>query len=227
MTASFSPVAVVTGGARGIGLAVAQWFLSHGHRVALRDTDAATLRATEAALDDPSRAQAIPCDVSQPAQVTDATVQTESHFGRIDALVNNAGVAVFKPIGQTSFEERQTMLGIHLTQQQATELGTMGIRVNAVALGPIDTEMAKLVHSAAIGSDYRDVIPLERYGTTDAIANAMGFLRSAAANSVNAQVPAVDGGFDAAGVGLPTLRKTAAAPARQVAGKTRLRRSDS
>ncbi len=103
------------------------------------------------------------------------------------------------------------MLGIHLTQQQATELGTMGIRVNAVALGPIDTEMAKLVHSEAIRSDYHDVIPLERYGMTDAIANAMGFLCSAAANSVNAQVPAVDDGFDAVAVGLPTLRKTAAA----------------
>jgi meso-butanediol dehydrogenase/(S,S)-butanediol dehydrogenase/diacetyl reductase len=90
MTASFSPVAVVTGGARGIGLAVAPWFLTHGHRVALRDIDAATLRATEAALDDPSRVLAIPCDVSQPAQVTVATEQTESYFGRIDALVNNA-----------------------------------------------------------------------------------------------------------------------------------------
>ena len=261
MTASSSPVAVVTGGARGIGLAVAQWFLTHGHRVALWDNDATTLRATEAALDDPSRVLAIHCDVSQPAQVTDATEQTESYFGRIDALVNNAGVAVFKPIGQTSFEEWQTVLGtnlngpflctqaiapvmlktgggsvvniasisglrastlrvaygtskaalIHLTKQQATELGTMGIRVNAVAPGPVDTEIAKLVHSAAIRSDYHDVIPLERYGTTDEIANAVGFLCSEAASYVNGQVLAVDGGFDAAGVGLPTLRKTAAA----------------
>ena len=71
MTASSSPVAVVTGGARGIGLAVAQWFLTHGHRVALWDN--AALRATEAALDDPSRVLAIHCDVSQPAQVTGAT----------------------------------------------------------------------------------------------------------------------------------------------------------
>ena len=98
----------------------------------------------------------------------------------------------------------------HLTKQQATELGTMGIRVNAVAPGPVDTEMAKLVHSAAIRSDYHDVIPLERYGTTDEIANAVGFLCSAAASYVNGQVLAVDGGFDADGVGPPTLRKTTA-----------------
>ena len=82
MTASSSPVAVVTGGARGIGLAVAQWFLTHGHRVALWDNDATTLRATEAAIDDPSRVLAIHCDVSQPAQVTDATEQTEGCLGR-------------------------------------------------------------------------------------------------------------------------------------------------
>ena len=254
-----TPVAVVTGGARGIGLAVAQWFLAHGHRVALWDVDAATLQATEAALDDPGRVLAVACDVSNPDQVAAATAQVVARFGRIDALVNNAGVAVFKPIGQTTFEEWQTVLAtnlngpflctqaiapvmlktgggsvvniasisglrastlrvaygtskaalIHLTKQQATELGTVGIRVNAVAPGPVDTEMAKLVHSVAIRSDYHDAIPLERYGTTEEIANVVGFLCSAAASYVNGQVLAVDGGFAAAGVGLPTLRKNA------------------
>ena len=135
----------------------------------------------------------------------------------MDALVNNAGVAIFKPIGETSFEEWSLVLGtnfngvflctqaiaplmlqrgggaivnissisglrastlrvaygtskaavIHLTKQQASELGTVGIRVNAVAPGPVDTDMAKLVHSVAIRADYHDVIPLNRYGTVD------------------------------------------------------------
>lgn len=67
--------------------------------------------------------------------------------------------------------------------------------------------MAKLVHSAAIRRDYHDVIPLNRYGTTEEIAAVTGFLCSAAASYVNGQVLAVDGGFDAAGVGLPTLRR--------------------
>ena len=258
-----SPVAVVTGGARGIGLAVAQWFLAHGHRVALWDIDAGTLQQTEQTLNDAERVLAVACDVSQPDQVQAATAATVARFGRIDALVNNAGVAVFKPILQTSFEDWQTVLGtnlngpflctqaiapvmcqtgggavvniasisglrastlrvaygtskaalIHLTKQQATELGTVGIRVNCVAPGPVDTEMAKLVHSVAIRSDYHDVIPLERYGTTDEIANAVGFLCSPAASYINGQLLAVDGGFDAAGVGLPTLRKMAAAAA--------------
>jgi len=250
-------VAVVTGGARGIGLAVAQWFLAREHAVALWDIDAATLDRTEQALNDRDRVLAIHCDVSKPAAVTDAAKRTWDRLGRLDALVNNAGVAVFKPIGETTFEEWSFVLGtnlngpflctqacaplmrrsgggavvniasisglrastlrvaygtskaavIQLTKQQAVELGNVGIRVNCVAPGPVDTEMAKLVHSVAIRADYHDVIPLNRYGTTEEIASAVGYLCSDAASYVNGQVLAVDGGFDAAGVGLPTLRR--------------------
>jgi NAD(P)-dependent dehydrogenase (short-subunit alcohol dehydrogenase family) len=71
--------------------------------------------------------------------------------------------------------------------------------------------MAKLVHSVAIRSDYHDVIPLNRYGTVDEIADAVVFLCGPRAGYINGQVLAVDGGFEAAGVGLPTLRRTAAA----------------
>jgi NAD(P)-dependent dehydrogenase (short-subunit alcohol dehydrogenase family) len=71
--------------------------------------------------------------------------------------------------------------------------------------------MARLVHTPAIRADYHDAIPLGRYGTLDEIAAAIGFLCSPAASYVNGQVLAVDGGFDATGVGLPTLRRDAAA----------------
>ena len=98
---------------------------------------------------------------------------------------------------------------IALTKQQAIELGNAGIRCNVVAPGPVDTEMSKLVHSVAIRSDYYDTIPLNRYGTVEEIASVAGFLCSAGASYVNGQVLAVDGGFDASGVGLPTLRKNA------------------
>jgi NAD(P)-dependent dehydrogenase (short-subunit alcohol dehydrogenase family) len=71
--------------------------------------------------------------------------------------------------------------------------------------------MSKLVHSVAIRSDYYDAISLNRHGTTEEIAAAVGFLCSPAASYVNGQVLAVDGGFEASGVGLPTLRRSGGA----------------
>lgn len=253
------PVAVVTGGARGIGLAVARWFLAHGHRVALLDIEADTLRRTVADLGAPDAVLGLPCDVSDPAQVQEAIAGVARAFDRIDALVNNAGIATFKPIAETGYEDWRRVMAvnldgpflcsqacvphllaagggaivniasisglrastlrvaygtskaalIHLSRQQATELGTQGIRVNCVAPGPVDTEMAKQVHSPAIRKDYHDVIPLERYGTPEEIAEAVGFLCSPAASYINGQLLAVDGGFDAAGIGLATLRREA------------------
>ena len=260
---SSQPVAVVTGGARGIGLGIARQFLARGHRVALLDIDATTLEATRVALANPAQVLTVVCDVSQPEQVQAAIARVDATFGRIDALVNNAGIAVFKPIGSTSYAEWRAVLAtnlggaflctqactpvmlrsgggsivniasisglrastlrvaygtskaalIHLTRQQAAELGTVGIRANAVAPGPVETEMAKLVHSVAIRSDYHDVIPLNRYGLVEEVAAVVVFLCSAEAAYVNGQVIAVDGGFEATGVGLPTLRKMATTPA--------------
>ena len=249
------PVAVVTGGARGIGLAIAERFLAEGHRVALLDIDRKTLHATEKRLHDPDRVLALVCDVSNQEQVKPAIRRVAKAFGRIDALVNNAGIAIFKPVHETKLAEWQRVLAvnlggafictqacapvmmknggavvniasisglrastlrvaygtskaalIHLTKQYAAELGTVGIRVNCVAPGPVDTAMAKLVHSVAIRQDYYDTIPLNRYGTPEEIAAAVFFLCSHEASYINGQTLAADGGFEALGVGLPTLR---------------------
>ena len=251
------PVAVITGGARGIGLAIGEWFLRHGYRIALLDIDRVTLSATEAALARPDDVLALSCDVSRPAEVADAAAAVMARWGRVDALVNNAGVAVFKAALDTSFEEWRHVLGtnldgaflctqafgaimkaqksgaivniasisglrastlrvaygtskaaiIHMTKQYAVELGNFGVRVNAVCPGPVETEMAKLVHSVAVRSDYYDTVPLGRYGTTEEMANVVGFLCSKEASYVNGQYLANDGGFDAAGVGIPTFRR--------------------
>lgn len=254
--ASNSRVAVVTGGARGIGRSIGTWFLEHGYRVALLDRDTATLDRAVSEIDAPGALLGLHCDVSDPTQVRNAADQVLARFGRVDALVNNAGVAVFKPVLETTFDEWREVMAtnldgaflctqafgawmaqngggaivnvasisglrastlrvaygtskaalIHMTKQHAVELGSVGVRVNAVAPGPVETEMAKLVHSAAIRADYHDAIPLNRYGTVDEMAETIGFLCSDAASFINGQVLAVDGGFDAAGVGLPTLR---------------------
>ena len=249
-------VAIVTGSGRGIGFAAARRFLAEGWRVALLDIDKTLLDEAIARIDRPEATLALHCDVSDAAAVHAAVHRAAAHFGRLDALVNNAGIAVFKPILETTPEEWSRVLAVnltgpflatqaaapimaetgggavvnvtsisgirastlrvaygtskaalaHLTKQQAVELGALGIRVNAVAPGPVDTAMAKAVHTPEIRRDYHDTIPLNRYGLEEELAEAMFFLCSDRATYLTGQVIAVDGGFEATGIGLPTLR---------------------
>lgn len=256
--AATGEVAVVTGAARGIGLAIARRFLAEGWRVALLDIDGDGLGPARQALAADDRTLALTVDVADPLQVDDAIAAVDRAFGRIDALVNNAGTAIFKPLLETTHDDWSRVIGVNLTgpflcgqacapimlrhgggsivniasisglrastlrvaygtsksglmqltRQQAAELGPLGIRVNAIAPGPVDTAMAKAVHSAEIRADYHDAIPLNRYGTEDEIANAVWFLASREASYVNGQILAVDGGFESTGIGLTTLRGT-------------------
>jgi NAD(P)-dependent dehydrogenase (short-subunit alcohol dehydrogenase family) len=249
-------VALVTGAGRGIGLATAKRFLAEGWRVALLDIDAAQLDVAMAEIAAPAATIAIRCDVSDASGITEAVRRTAREFGRLDALVNNAGTAVFKPMLETSEAEWNRVLAvnltgpflavqaaapimaeggggsvvniasisglrastlrvaygtskaalIHLTKQQAVELAGLGIRVNAVAPGPVDTAMAKAVHTPEIRKDYHDTIPLNRYGLELELAEAIVFLCTERASYITGQVLAVDGGFEATGIGLPTLR---------------------
>jgi NAD(P)-dependent dehydrogenase (short-subunit alcohol dehydrogenase family) len=187
-------LALITGAARGIGLATAKRFLADGWRVALLDIDGEALQRSVAAINQPERTLALTCDVALPDQIDAAITQVNARFGSLDALVNNAGVAVFKPALETSLAEFQRTLDVnltgpflltkavvplmqkgsaivnitsisglrasalriaygtskaaleHLTKQLALELSVLGIRVNAVAPGPVDTAMAKAVH---------------------------------------------------------------------------------
>ena len=96
---------------------------------------------------------------------------------------------------------------IQLTKQQACELGEHGIRVNTVAPGPVKTKLSIAVHSEQIIKAYHDAIPLNRYGSEREIGEVIFFLSSPKASFVTGQTVAVDGGFEATGVGLPALRK--------------------
>ena len=107
--------AVVTGAARGIGLAITERFLAEGYRVAMIDIDAPTLMSAAARLSPADRVLAIECDVADPAQVDDAVERAVRAFGRVDALVNNAGIAVFKPLLEHTFEEWSRVIAVNLT----------------------------------------------------------------------------------------------------------------
>ena len=245
--------ALVTGAARGIGLATTRLFLENGWQVAMIDLDEDELDRAAAPLD---HVAAIPADVSDPDGATRLVAETLDRFGAIDALVNNAGVADFGPIEETTFERWRRVMAtnldgpflvsqaatpalkrtkgaivnvasisglrastlrvaygtskagvIHLTLQQAVELGEYGIRANAVAPGPVRTRLAMAVHTQDIIDAYHDALPLNRYGSEREIAEAIVFLCSDRASFITGQCLAADGGFEAAGIGLPALRK--------------------
>jgi len=248
-------VAVVTGAARGIGLSIAQRFHHEGYHVIIIDRDEETMRSCKMLLNGEERYSFFLCDVSDAAQVKTTFDKIASEFPAVHALVNNAGIAIFKPAPELTFEDWTAVMStnlngtflcsqaclpalikakgsivniasisgmrastlriaygtskaavMHLTKQQAVEYGNIGVRVNAVAPGPVETEMAKRVHSADIRAYYNDAIPMARYGTTEEIANTVYFLCSPEASYINGQIVAADGGFDAAGIGLPSLR---------------------
>ncbi len=102
MTSSTSKVASSQEAARGIGLATAKRFLAEGWRVALLDIEAELLNGAVADIADPDHTLALPCDVSDAKAVAAAMETMSKRFGRLDALVNNAGIAVFAPIMETS-----------------------------------------------------------------------------------------------------------------------------
>jgi len=243
MTSSPPKVALVTGAARGIGLATAKRFLAEGWRVALLDIEPTLLSEAVAGLANADNTLALHCDVADVAQVASAMDQLARRFGRLDALVNNAGVAVFAPLLETSEADWNRILAVnlsgpfictkaavpllreagggavvnitsisavrastlrsaygtskaglaHLTKQLAVELASLGIRVNGVAPGPVDTAMAKAVHTPEIRADYHDAIPLNRYGLEDELAEAIFFLSSERASYITGQILAVDG----------------------------------
>ena len=102
---------LVTGAARGIGLATTKLFLEDGWQVAMIDRDGATLFDASAELEN---VHPIDCDVSDPDQVTAMVAEVQTTCGSIDALVNNAGVADFGPIEDTTFERWKTVMATNL-----------------------------------------------------------------------------------------------------------------
>ena len=107
-------VAAITGAARGIGKACAQRFLDDGVKVVISDVDTDELEKTVNELGKPKELYAVPCHVARRADVDRAVATAVREFGRLDIMVNNAGVARNRDILEISEEEFDEIIGINL-----------------------------------------------------------------------------------------------------------------
>jgi len=148
-------VAVVTGAARGIGLAIAREFVAEGARVALADWLADDVTAAAATLG--PGALAVPTDVGDAAAVRRLVATTVERFGRLDIMVANAAVQAEIPFLELTEEEfdrvvRVNLKGTFLCGQTAArrmvDTGTRGTIINLTSVNAVVAHPV-LVHYAA------------------------------------------------------------------------------
>ncbi len=108
-------VAVITGGSRGIGLAIARIFATNGFDVVITGLDEARLKAAVTTMGQ-SAVTGLQCDVSNADSVRNLFNRVREQFAEIHVLVNNAGVAhALSPIEQLSLEDWKRVIGTNLT----------------------------------------------------------------------------------------------------------------
>lgn len=126
-----------------------------------------------------------------------ARMMVKRKWGRIVSIASVAGMRAVGS-GRTAYGVSKAAV-IGLTRQMAAELAEHGVTANAVAPGPVDTPMTKVLHSPDFRTQYTKAIPANRYGLTSEIASAVAYLASDEAGYINGTTVPVDGGFMATG----------------------------
>ena len=150
-------VVIVTGGASGIGLATAKRFGSEGARLVIADLhqDKADVAANELRRGGAPDAFGFACDVAKEEQVELTVARTLERFGRLDVVVNNAGLMVFKPIEELSTDDwlgvlRVDLLGaFYFTKQAFLHMKAGGAIVNVSSIHAVETEPLVAPYAAA------------------------------------------------------------------------------
>lgn len=152
------PIALVTGGAQGIGLACAEAIAESGARIVLADIKADGVAAAAAKLG--NGAVGLVCDMSKPAAVLAMFDQIEADLGPVSILVNNAGIAAPAPFLDLPLEQWQSVLDVNLTgvfvatQRAARTMVAMGIEgaiVNMSSINAVVSIPAIAAYSASKG----------------------------------------------------------------------------
>ena len=125
-------VAIVTGAARGIGRACAERFLAEGAKVVLGDIDAQELEKCAAEIGSPASIAAVVTDVSRKEQVDALVAAAVTRFGRVDIMVNNAGIAPVQDFLDISEADYDRVLAVNL---KGAFMGTQAAARQMIAQG--------------------------------------------------------------------------------------------
>ncbi|MET3105810.1 3-hydroxybutyrate dehydrogenase [Oxalobacteraceae bacterium GrIS 2.11] len=133
--------ALVTGGTRGIGLAIAQSLLQHGAKVTIVARNPANLDKAKAQLDSIGEVQCLELDITDTDAIPKAVSEAVGHFGLISILVNNAGQAHSAPFMKTDLKLMQNMLSVNLISVLAA--------TQAVLPGMLDMGWGRIINIAS------------------------------------------------------------------------------
>lgn len=159
-------VAIVTGGARGIGKAIVLTFLREGAKVVLIDVDPESLEITKKEIEKiPGETLSIPCDITKSLEVNEMVKQVQKAYGRIDILVNNAGIIRRGTIETMTEEDWDRVIEVNLK-------GTFNCCKAVFEIMKIQS-YGKIVNISSIAGKMGDITSAPGYGPSKAGIDAL------------------------------------------------------